>query len=195
MNTRFLFASLLLALPLAANAQAGKLQLPDFSSLAGKARESVDISLDGSMLQSAGQFLGGSGGGNSEELKQALKGVDGIYIRVFEFDQANAYSQADLTGVRDQLQRPGWKKLMSVQSKEERIDMYMREPGGRPGDGGIAIVVSEPKEFVIVNVVGDVDPEKLRQLQGKFGVPGLPGMAPAPPAPPTPPAAAAPGPR
>jgi hypothetical protein len=195
MKKHHLLATLLLAAaPLAAQAQAGRLKLPDFAGLAGKAQESVDISLDGEMLKSAGAFIGGQDGKTPREVADALAGVQGIYIRVFEFDRPDVYSQRDLEGVRLQLQAPGWKKLMSVQSKDEHVDMYLREPGGNPADGGMALVVSEPREFVIVNIVGDVDLEKLRQLQGKFGVPALPRMS--PPAPPAPPAPAAPtGPR
>jgi hypothetical protein len=167
---------LLLAAPLAAHAQAARLKLPDFAGLAGKARESVDINLDGDLLKTAGQFMGGPAGGTTPEVSKAMEGLVGVYIRVFEFDQPGLYSARDLAGVRAQLQAPGWKKLMSVQSKEEHVDMYLREDGGRPEDGGMAIVVSEPNEFVIVNIVGKVDPEKLRQLQGKFGVPAMPGV-------------------
>jgi hypothetical protein len=47
--------------------------------------------------------------------------------------------------------------------------------------------VSEPREFTVVNIVGSIDLEKLRRLEGKFGVPKIPlpdddraGGAPAP---------------
>jgi hypothetical protein len=183
-----------LTAPLAAHAQAARLKLPDFSGLADKAKESVDISLDGDMLKSASGFMGGASGSMPPEVADAIAGVQGIYIRVFEFERPDAYSQRDLEGVRRQLQAPGWKKLMSVQSRGEHVDMFLRDPGSNPADGGLALVVSEPMQFVIVNIVGDVDLEKLRLLQGRFGVPGLPGMAPpaAPPALPAPAAPAAP---
>ena len=38
---------------------------------------------------------------------------------------------------------------------------------------GLAIIASEPREFVIVNIVGSIDLEKLHELEGKFGVPEL----------------------
>ena len=176
MKTRRWIALLLIAAPLAAHAQSARLQLPDFSGLAEKAKESVDISLDGDMLKSAGQFMGGPNSQAPAEVADALKGVQGIYLRVFQFEKPGVYSQADLDGVRRQLQAPGWKKLMSVHSKDENVDMFLREAGKNPDDGGMAMVISEPKEFVIINIVGNVDPEKLRQLQGKFGVPVIPGL-------------------
>jgi uncharacterized protein DUF4252 len=175
-KARQLFAVLLLAAPLMANAQAGRLKMPEFYGLADKAKESVNIDLDGSMLQTASSFMSGPASGAPPEIAAALDGILGIYVRVFEFEEANAYSAHDLDGVRSQLQQPGWKKLMSVNSQGQRVDIYMREEGKDPKDGGLALIVSEPTEFVIVNVVGKVDPEKLRQLQGKFGVPSMPGF-------------------
>lgn len=176
-----------LAAPPLAAAQGARLKLPDFSGLAGRAKESVDISLDGAMLKNAGSFLGQGAQTTDpaarERMQAALDGIEGIYVRVFEFDEPDVYSQRDLDGVRRQLQAPGWQRLMSVRSGEEHVDMYLRGAGAKDGDAGMALVVSEPKSFVIVNIVGRIDLEKLRQLQGKFGVPGMPGMG-SPAAPP-----------
>jgi uncharacterized protein DUF4252 len=169
-------ALLVTAMPLAAHAQAARLNLPEFKGLADKATDSVDISLDGDMLKQAAPFMSGPQSKVPAEAADALKDVKGIYVRVFEFKEAGVYSEKDLDGVRSQLQAPGWKKLMSVQSKDEHVDMYLHEHASNPDDGGMALVVSEPKEFVIVNIVGAIDLEKLRQLQGKFGVPALPGI-------------------
>jgi hypothetical protein len=38
---------------------------------------------------------------------------------------------------------------------------------------GLAIIATEPREFVIVNIVGSIDLEKLHELEGNFGVPEL----------------------
>ena len=38
---------------------------------------------------------------------------------------------------------------------------------------GLAIIAAEPKELVIVNIVGPIDLEKLSQLEGIFGIPDL----------------------
>jgi hypothetical protein len=36
------------------------------------------------------------------------------------------------------------------------------------------VIAVEPRQFTVVNLVGSVALAKLRQLQGKFGVPRLP---------------------
>jgi hypothetical protein len=169
---RIALAICLLLLPALSSAQAARLKLPTFDHLTKIATESVDISLDGALLQTAGRFAGAAAGPTEPALGDALKGLQGIYIRSFKFDHPNAYSQGDVEGIRQQLNGSGWKKLISVHeaAKGEHVDIAMRSD---PKDGGLVIVASEPLELTIVNIVGAVDLETLRQLQGKLGVPKM----------------------
>lgn len=163
----------LVLLPMVSVAQAAKLKMPDFSSLASRATESVDISLDGDMLKSASSFLGGGKEGGPA-LQETLQGLQGIYVKVFSFDKPDVYSRHDVDGILEQASGRGWKSLMSIRDKGERVEMRMRDPGP---DGGFLLVVTAPTELVIINIAGDVNLEKLRQLQGKLGVPHIPGIA------------------
>ncbi len=38
---------------------------------------------------------------------------------------------------------------------------------------GLAVVVAAPRELVYVHVSGDIDIERLRELEGRFSVPRL----------------------
>ena len=63
---------------------------------------------------------------------------------------------------------------------------------GREGNasGGLAILVAQPAELTVVNIVGPMDLAKLGALQGQFGIPPLPpapGALPTTPPPPPPP--------
>jgi len=172
-------------LPLATVAQGARIKMPDFSGLADKAKESVDIALDGDRLKSAGSFMGGGKGGQSDaEFQELVKGLQAVYVKVFSFEKPGEYSMRDIETVLRQVEREGWNKLMSVRSGEERVEMWMRD---NHEDGGMFFVASEPTELVLINIVGKVNLESLRKLQGRMGVPMMPGMG-APPAPPAPPA-------
>jgi hypothetical protein len=175
--------------PLLAAAQSARIKLPDLSSLAAKATESVDIDLDGDTLRMAGAFLTGSAGANDPNFAATVKGLQGVYLKVFSFDKPGQYSMRDIEPLLAQVQAQGWKKLMSVRDKEDRVEMWLRD---NSTDGGMFFVAAEPSELVLINIVGKVDLETLRKLQGRMGVPMLPGMAPAPPPPPAPPAPPAP---
>ncbi len=72
-------------LPVLAAAQAGKLAIPDFSDLAKKATEAVDITLDGDMLKSATQLMGAGGGhaANGQDMSSVVGGLKAITVRSF----------------------------------------------------------------------------------------------------------------
>ena len=195
MNPRSNFARLALALvlaitllPLATVAQGAKIRMPDFSGLAEKASESVDISLEGEQLKSVGSmFGGGKGAPNEAQFAEMLKGVQGIHVKVFEFDKPGQYSMRDIETVVRQVEREGWKKIMSMRDEEDRVELWMRDDHE---DGGMFFVASEPDELVLINIVGKVNLQVLSQLGGRMGVPNLSGIL-GPPMPPAAPAAPA----
>ncbi len=177
------FLLALALLPMLAAAQAGRIKLPDFSKLSEKASKSVDISLDKEMLRTAGGFMGG---GEDPALAAVVAGLDGVFVRVLNFDKPDMYSTGDIESVVKQVESQGWKKLLSVRDKGERVEMWMRD---NSVDGGMFFVALKPTELVLINIAGKVNLEALRQLQGRMGVPILPpgmggGKPPAPPAPP-----------
>ena len=134
-------------------------------------RRVVDISLDAGLLRLAGRFMGDK---TAEEktAKEILAGIGGIYVRSFSFDSDNAYSKADIDKVRRQLAAPGWSRLVTVRSQRERPGRRrLHAHGRRTKIDGMVIVAYAPRAFTVVNIVGSVDLEKLRQLEGKFGVP------------------------
>ena len=182
-----------LLLPVLAAAQAGKLDIPDFSDLARKATEAVDITLDGDMLKSATHMLGAAGGRNASDadVSGLVSGLKAITVRSFTFDKPDMYSTQDVERILAQVNAPGWKKVISVREKGEHVEIHMRE---NTEDGGLLIVTEEPRELTIVNIAGRIYMDQLRQLQGHMGVPNLQGivggaMPPLPPLPPSPPAA------
>jgi hypothetical protein len=146
-----------------------RLRMPDLSQLAARSSNTVDISLDGALLSLASRFLDGEG--EERDVKQLLAAIKGIYVKTFEFDRDGGYSAADVEAVRRQLSGPGWSRLVGVASRrdEEQVDIYMWMDGNKPG--GLVILASQPRQLAIVNIVGAIDLEKLRSLEGQFGVP------------------------
>ena len=78
-----------------------------------------------------------------------------------------------LEGVRRQLSGGQWSRLLATKSAAEGSDVaiYLWRNGDKPG--GLAVLAVEPREVTVVNIVGTIDLEQLRSLQGKFGVPDL----------------------
>lgn len=162
----------LLALPaLAFAADPGRLQLPDFTALSKKATQSVDISLDPSLLHLASGVINNDDNGNGAAVNGVIQGIRGIYVRSYTFDKPGEYSKADVKAVEAQLLAPGWQPVVSTHDLKQgnNVDIYILRNGNRTD--GVAIIAANPRQLTIVNIVGSIDLAKLAQLQGQFGVP------------------------
>ncbi len=156
-------------------AWAQEIQLPvNLDALSEKAEESVVVTMDKSMLKLAGKFL--KDGDDDAEVRKLIAGLDSISVRSFQFANEGAYSKADVEAVRRQLQGPAWGRLVGVRSKrsEGDVDVYFKDSGNGQL-GGIVVIAAEPRELTIVSIVGNLDPEKLADLGGEFGIPRLEG--------------------
>lgn len=160
-----LLALVVSALP----AGAQQLQLPDLSKLTPLAADVVDLSVDQALLGLASGFL--SGEGDDAEIKALIGGLKGIYVKSLQFDRDGAFDEAVLAQVRGQLTTGNWTRLVTARSAKDRSDVgvYLWRQNGKAG--GLAVLTSGPRELTIVNIVGTIDLEQLRKLQGKFGVP------------------------
>jgi hypothetical protein len=153
-------------------AQDARLQIDHLNKLADKAAEVVEVTLDERSLRLAAKFLSAN---NPDEakVKEIVSGLKGVYVRVFEFEKAGAYSSNDLETIRSQLRQPGWSKIVGVTSRRggSNVDVHLKYQGDVVV--GLAVVAADPTELTVVNIIGQIDLEKVRQLEGQFGIPKL----------------------
>lgn len=155
-----------------AQAQDMRLQLDNLDKFEARASESVDVSLDGKLLEIAKVFLDAK---KPEEaaVRDLVSGLKGIYVKVYEFDKEGEYSVSDIEPVRTQLRAPAWSRMFGVKSKKEgdNIEVYMMMSGSVVN--GIAVLSTQPKQLSVIQIVGSIDLEKLVKLSGKFGIPSI----------------------
>jgi Domain of unknown function (DUF4252) len=164
-----LVATSLIALPAAAAPITGALELPDFSHLQSKARESVNVNLDGFLMRIAKAVAAKEE--NGDEGLKLLQDIKSVQVKSFEFDSDNEYSKADIDAVRKQLASPGWSAIAQVRKREdkENVDVFICTEGEKIL--GLAVIASGLRSFTIVNVIGSIDIDKLARLEGQFGIP------------------------
>jgi hypothetical protein len=154
-----------------ATAQTARIQTSGLDHLAAKASETVDVNIDESLMQLTSKVF------NSKEpdearVKQLVAGLKGIYVKMFEFEKEGEFVAADLESIRVQLRAPGWSKIVNAQSRKEgSVDVYLMTSGSQIL--GLTVLASGPKQIAVVNILGNIDLEKLSQLEGQFGVPDL----------------------
>src|SRR5215469_4994426 len=164
----YLFLLILAAAALAAPQQF-KLNL---DSIASKASDSVDVSLSGPTLRFAAKFLD-SHDPDEAAVKKLIAGLEGIYIKHFEFKRDNMWTEADLDPIRKQLHSPEWERIVGVTEDDggSVSDVYLRMEGEKPT--GVAILVAEARELTVINIIGPIDLDQLAELSGHFDIPKL----------------------
>src|SRR5215510_5855041 len=102
-------ALLLLFLPAAAvvNAQdPARLRFEHLEQLENKALEVVEVNIDGKLLDLAKRVLVKVNDPDAKKVGQAISGLKGIHVRVYNFEKDNEYNPADVEQIRAQLQAP-----------------------------------------------------------------------------------------
>ncbi len=169
-----LFALLLfLAATLTAHAQNARLDFEKLNKLDTNASNVVEVNIDGKLLETAKRVLTKVKDQNAVRVGQAINGLKGIYVRVYNFDTENQYNAADVEEIRSQLQNPGWEKLANVRSKKnnQKIDVYTMFSGDKMS--GMAVVMSDAKSVALVNVIGPIDLDLLAELGGHLNIPKM----------------------
>jgi len=168
-------ASMVLAvgiLPLCAQ----DIKLPaSLDRLSQKAEESVDVTLDGSLLKLAARFID-KDDPDAAKVRRIIARLEGVYVRSYQFASDGAYDRADVESVRTQLQAPLWGRIVGYRCRNsgEDVDVYIKTPpNGQVG--GVVIIAADPRELTIVNVVGSIAPEDVAELGGQFHIPRLQG--------------------
>ncbi|HVE59553.1 MAG TPA: DUF4252 domain-containing protein [Pyrinomonadaceae bacterium] len=160
-------------LPSAANAQDARLRFEKLNGLETKARDVVEVNIEGKLLDLARRVMTKSKDADAQKVSQAIKDLKGIYVRVYNFENENEYNIGDVDEIRNQLTAPGWEKLANVRSKKnnQKVDVYTMFTGDVMS--GLAVVVSESKSIALVNVIGPIDIDLLMELSGKMNIPKI----------------------
>jgi uncharacterized protein DUF4252 len=154
-----------------AYAQNARLQIDHIDRLFPQAVETVDVRIDSALLLVASKFLR-SDKADEAAVKEIVKGLKGVYVKGVEFDKEGAYAESDVEAVRQQLAAPGWDRIVGVRSKRDgdNVEVFLMINNDAVIEG-VGVLIANPKQVMVVNIVGPIDPEKINNLRGQFGIP------------------------
>ncbi|HUN85781.1 MAG TPA: DUF4252 domain-containing protein [Terracidiphilus sp.] len=157
-----------------AMAQNSPLPLPSpvEKELAAKASDVTEVTLGKNMLSFAAKFMNG-GDKDEAATKKLIEGLDGIYVREYEFDKEGQYSMDQLKQLRTYFETPEWMPIIHTHERnsDETTDVLMKQVNGETR--GMFILSAEPKELTIVLILGPIRMDQLSQLSGLGGLGSL----------------------
>jgi hypothetical protein len=152
-------------------AQSGlPLPSPIEKELAARASNVTEVTLGKNMLGFAAKFMDGKDK-DEEATKRLIEGLDGIYVREYEFDKEGQYTAVDVEKLRSYFEAGGeWSSIVRERDKKsgESTDVMMKMVNGQPH--GLFVLDAEPKELSIVLILGPVKMEDLSRLSGIGGL-------------------------
>ncbi|MGH9945146.1 MAG: DUF4252 domain-containing protein [Pyrinomonadaceae bacterium] len=157
--------------------QSSRLQLDNLERLAASANQAVVVNVDESVLKIIPiRALLESRDPEERAAAEIIKGIKGVFVRSYEFSNEGEYNESDVAPFRAQVKQPGWAQVVSVNKREagrmkRTVEVYLMNQGTE--FGGVAVVYLEPRRLTLVNVVGNIDLDKLSRLKGNFGIPDL----------------------
>jgi hypothetical protein len=136
---------------------------PIEKEIASRASDVSEVTLDKSMLGFASQFMDK----DDKSVKSLVEGLDGIYIRNYEFAKEGAYTKEEIDQLRAYFTNGGeWKSLVKERSQKdgESSDILVKMVNGQ--NHGMFILTAEPKEISIVFILGPIQMDELKHLNG-----------------------------
>ncbi len=139
--------------------------------LAARASKTTEVTLDKNMLAYAGTVMNGQEQYQSNA-KKFIGGLDGIYVRQYEFDKDGQYSMDDIEKLRQAFETPDWTPIIRTRERNDTTisEVLVKQVNGETR--GMFVLTAEPRELSIVLILGPIRMDQLGML-GAFGVRGL----------------------
>jgi hypothetical protein len=168
----FLVVATSLAVPGIAQNSPLPLPSPVEKELAARASNVTEVTLGKNMLAFAAKFMNGKDK-DEAATRQLIQGLDGIYVRDYEFDKEGQYSMDDIQKLRSYFETSEWSPIIRELDKRsgESTDVLVKQVNGETH--GMFILDAEPKELSIVLILGPVRMEDLSKLSDIGGLSSL----------------------
>lgn len=141
----------------------------DFSALTAIANTepSVEISLKAPLLNMITNLIRNQ----DEEAANFISKLLRVTVNVFESSAIDMDEISDsMNTIAADLDAQGWERVVRVREDRDHVDIYFRLSDDAEIIHGIAIMVAEPGDTVLVNIVGDISTDDISALGLRFNI-------------------------
>jgi hypothetical protein len=111
------------------------------------------------------------------ELSELLSRIKLISVRTFSLESKDIEPiKAKVAELDTKLNQEHWEKIVRVKDAGEQVFIYLKSTEGNI-DGMVVIAIEYGDEAAFVNIVGNITPENLERLYGRFNIPELDSMS------------------
>jgi hypothetical protein len=142
---------------------------PIEKELAARASDVTEVTLGKNMLDFAAKIMNDKND-DDLEMRKLIEGLEGIYVREYEFDKEGQFSPDEVEQLRKYFETTEWTPMVKQRQRKtgESTDVMVKLVNGE--SHGLFILDVEPKELTIVLILGPIHPEDLGKLKGMTGL-------------------------
>jgi hypothetical protein len=100
--------------------------------------------------------------------RELVRSLDGVRVRAYQIDGDPAAVSEDLDAMSNQLKEGGWEPVVRVRQGGETAHVLMKLEQGRIA--GLTVLASDSLEVVLVNVMGELQPELFSEAMAAMEV-------------------------
>lgn len=127
----------------------------------------VEVSLKAPLLNMITNLIRSEDAEAADFISKLLR----VTVNVFESTAIDVNEIAgSMTEIAEDLDSEGWERVVRVREDDSHVDVYFRLSADSLIIHGIAVMVAEPGETVMVNVVGDISTDDLSALGRRFDI-------------------------
>lgn len=132
-----------------------------------KSGEFVEVNIGKTIISMVARVLQQS----EAEAADILRGLERVRVNVVGLDDGNREEvQKRVEAIRKQLDKDGWETVVTVKEKAEDVGIYVKTRGEEAVEGIVVTVLDGKRNAVLVNIVGNIRPEKLALLGEKLDI-------------------------
>jgi hypothetical protein len=137
--------------------------------------EFVEVHIKSNLISMAARLAEKS----EPQVAELLRGLQLIRVNVIGLNSENrAEMEKRVKTIRSELDGQGWERIVTAQQKDEDVGIYVKTRGQEAVEGIVVTVLEAKGEAVLVNIVGDIKPEKLAMLGERFNIEPLKKIGP-----------------
>ena len=105
------------------------------------------------------------------EAAEILRGLQLVRVNVIGLDDENrAEVQKRIAKIRADLDGHGWERVVISQKKDEDVGVHLKMRGAEAVEGLVVTVLQGNRQAVLINIVGDIKPEKLAMVGERLNI-------------------------
>ena len=105
------------------------------------------------------------------DVAELLRGLQLVRVNVIGLDDGNrAEMETRVKKIRDELDAQGWERVVTAQKKDEDVGVYLKTRGEEAVEGVVVTVLDGKREAVLINIVGNIKPEKIALIGERLNI-------------------------